>query len=267
MEMLFNPNELAIERIRAVEEFDITTGELTGRFTQVKDPTLTLTSEESPVTDAMGSRIATFYKAQSGNFGFTNALFSTDLLASQFGTKKQIAKKEGKILVPVSEIVTIGGDHTATLKYTPVGTRGAEIKYVKLYDGMTFGDTLEVTSGSASEGKFVLDASEKKITVSEGVSGKLFVNYMKESENAVLISKTTDSVPSVKKLIIHVIFHNVCNPDIVYSGSLICHRAQIDPTNIDINLTTDGGHAASYILQKEYCAEDGKLIDFVIDKD
>lgn len=267
MEMLFNPNELAIERIRSVEEYDITTDELIGRFTQVKEPALNLTSEESPVTDAMGSRIATFYNAQSGTFSFTNALFSTDLLASQFGTKKQVGSSKNKILVPVSEVVTIGADHTAVLKYTPVGTKGAEIKYVKMYDGNTFGNTLEVTSGSASEGKFILDASQKKITVSEGVTGKLFVNYIKESENAILISKTTDSVPSVKKLIIHVIFHNVCNPDIVYSGSIICHRAQIDPTNIDINLTTDGGHAASYILQKEYCAEDGKLIDFVIDKD
>lgn len=267
MEMLFNPNELAIERIRAVEEFDITTGEMTGRFTQVKEPALNLTSEESPVTDAMGSRIATFYNAQSGTFSFTNALFSSDLLASQFGTKKQVASMENKALVPVSQVVTIGADHTATLKYVPVGTKGAEIKYVKLYDGKTFGDTLEVTSGSASAGKFVLDASQKKITVSEGVSGKLFVSYMKESENAILISKTTDSVPSVKRLIIHVIFHNVCDPNIVYSGSIICYRAQIDPTNIDINLTTDGGHAANYILQKEYCAEDGKLIDFIIDKD
>ncbi|MFR3658990.1 MAG: hypothetical protein ACLTWK_12065 [Eisenbergiella sp.] len=267
MEMLFNPNELAIERIRSVEEYDITTDELTGRFTQVKEPSLNLTSEESPVTDAMGSRIATFYNAQSGTFSFNNAVFSTDLLASQFGSKKQVATSENKIAVPVSEIVTIGSDHTAQLKYVPVGTNGAEIKYVKLYDGKTFGNTLTITSGEVGEGKFTLDAAKKTITVSEGVTGKLFVSYVKESENAILISKSTDSVPGVKKLIINVIFHNVCDTNIVYSGKVICYRAQIDPTNIEISLTTDGGHAASYILQKEYCEEDGKLIDFIVDKD
>ena len=35
--MAFNPNELVLERIRAVEEYDPSTMELQGRYTQIED--------------------------------------------------------------------------------------------------------------------------------------------------------------------------------------------------------------------------------------
>ena len=36
--MTFNPNELILEKIRSVEEYDPATNELTGRYTQIEDP-------------------------------------------------------------------------------------------------------------------------------------------------------------------------------------------------------------------------------------
>lgn len=109
----FNPNELVIEKVRAVEEYDIETNELIGRYTQIEEPSLSLSADGTDVTDAMGAPITTFYNAQSGTFGFSNSLFSLDLAASQFGSKKIT----GEIEVPVSETITIGSDHTVTLKY------------------------------------------------------------------------------------------------------------------------------------------------------
>ena len=85
---MFNPNELVLEKIRAVEEYDPATFELVGRYTQVEEPTLNFSSESTQVTDAMGSPIMTFYRANSGTFSFTNSLFSLDLAASQFGSVK-----------------------------------------------------------------------------------------------------------------------------------------------------------------------------------
>ena len=35
--MAFNPNELVLERIRSVEEYDPDTRELTGRYTQIEE--------------------------------------------------------------------------------------------------------------------------------------------------------------------------------------------------------------------------------------
>lgn len=263
----FNPNELVIERVRAVEEYDPETKELLARYTQIEDPALNLSADGTDVTDAMGAPITTFYNAQSGTFGFSNSLFSLDLAASQFGAKKQTATSSDKITVPVSETITIGSDNTVTLKYTPVGTSKAEIKYVKVINSdNTFGKTYTL-SATADEGKFTLDAASKKITLPAGTTGRVFVNYNRESEKAAIVTKRTNATPEVKSLLIHVIFHDPCNTNNVIAGVVSCPRAQIDPSSIDINLTSDGKHAASYLLRRAYCDEEGKLLDIIVSAD
>ena len=44
-------------------------------------------------------------------------------------------------------------------------------------------------------------------------------------------------------------------------------RAQINPENVELNLTADGKHSASYRLQKPYCDENAKLFDIIVYKD
>ena len=265
--MSFNPNELVLEKIRAVEEYDPATRELTGRYTQIEDPSLQTSAEGTQVTDAMGAEITTFYNAQTGTFSFTNSLFSLDLAASQFGTKKEIADTDNKIIVPVSEIITIGANHTAALKYEPIGTTGAEIKYVKVInENNTFGERYEV-SATAGDGKFTLDAENKVITLPEDVNGRVFVQYERESEAAVKVTKKTDGVPEVKTLLIHAIFHDPCNTNLVYAGVINVPRAQINPESVEINLTPDGKHSAEYKLQKPYCDDNARLFDIIISED
>lgn len=265
--MKFNPNELVLEKIRSVEEYDPATSELTGRYTQIEEPSLQTSAEGTPVTDAMGAEIATFYNAQTGTFSFTNSLFSLDLAASQFGSKKEIADTENKITVPVSQIIDIGNDGSAVLKYVPIGLAGAEIKYAKVInENNTFGDNYEV-SATPGEGKFVLNAETKTLTFPEGTSGRVFVQYNRETEKAVKISKKTDGVPEVKTLLIHAIFHDPCNINLVYAGVINVPRAQINPENVEINMTPDGKHPAEYKLQKPYCDETAKLFDIIVSED
>ena len=265
--MSFNPNELILEKIRAVEEYDPATNELTGRYTQIEEPSLKTSADATEVTDAMGATIYTIYKAQKGTFDFTNSLFSLDLAASQYGTKKIVANDANKITVPVSEIITIGADHTAILKYTPIGVTGAEVKYVKVINSdNTFGETYEV-SALAGDGKFTINATTKTITLPDDVTGRVFVNYEKESSEAVQVTKRTDGVPEVKTLLIHAIFHSVCDTNVVYAGIIRCPKAQIDPSSTEISLKSDGKHGASYILQKDYCSDDAKLFDIIVSKD
>ena len=265
--MSFNPNELILEKIRAVEEYDPATNELTGRYTQIEEPSLKTSADATEVTDAMGATIYTIYKAQKGTFDFTNSLFSLDLAASQYGTKKIVANDANKITVPVSEIITIGADHTVILKYTPIGVTGAEVKYVKVINSdNTFGETYEV-SALAGDGKFTINAATKTITLPDDVTGRVFVNYEKESSEAVQVTKRTDGVPEVKTLLIHAIFHSVCDTNVVYAGIIRCPKAQIDPSSTEISLKSDGKHGASYILQKDYCSDDAKLFDIIVSKD
>lgn len=264
---MFNPNELVLEKIRAVEEYDPATNELTGRYTQIEEPSLQTSAEGTQVTDAMGAEITTFYNAQTGTFSFTNSLFSLDLAASQFGSKKEIADSDNKIVVPVSEIINIESNGTVVLKYTPVGVAGAEIKYVKVInENNTFGEKYEV-SATAGDGKFVLDAKTKTITLPEGVKGRVFVQYERESEAAVKVTKKTDGVPEVKTLLIHALFHDPCNTNLVYAGVINVPRAQINPESVEINLTPDGKHSAEYKLQKPYCDENARLFDIIVSQD
>lgn len=264
---MFNPNELVLERIRAVEEYDPATSELTGRYTQIESPSLKFSATGTAVTDAIGAEITTFYNAQTGTFDFTNSLFSLDLAASQFGSKKEIAGDDNAITVPVSETIDIGSDGTVVLKYVPVGTEGAEVKYVKVInENNTFGDKYEV-SAAAGEGKFTLDAATKTITLPVGVTGRVFVQYERESTRAVKVTKRTDAVPEVKSLLIHAIFHDPCNTNLVYAGVISVPRAQINPESIEMTLTSEGKHAASYKLQKPYCNRDAKLVDIIISED
>lgn len=265
--MAFNANELVLERIRTVEEYDPATLELTGRYTQIEDPKLSFSTDSTDVVDAMGNSVMTFYKAKKGTFDFSNSFFSLDLAASQFGSKKVIADEDNKITMPVSEVVTITADHKAVLTYVPVGTENAEIKYVKVINNdNTFGKTYEI-SALAGEGKFTLDAKTKTITLPDDVTGKVFVNYNKETSTAVKVSNSTDGQPEVKTLLIHAIFHPICNKNQLIAGVIRCPRAQINPESVDINLTSDGKHAASYILQKDYCADDANLVDIIVSED
>lgn len=265
--MAFNPNELVLERIRSVEEYDPSTNELQGRYTQIEEPSLQTSADGTDVTDAMGAKITTFYNAQTGTFSFSNSLFSLDLTASQLGAEKIVASADNKIKIPVSETIAISSDHTVTLKYVPVGTNGAEVKYVKVINSdNTFGKTYEVAS-VAGEGKFTLNAENKKITLPADVTGRVFVNYTRESEAAVQVDKTTNSVPKVKSLLIHAIFHDPCDTNLTYAGAIYCPRAQVDPSSVELNLTSDGKHAVTYNLQREYCSEEGKLFSILVSED
>ena len=263
-----NVNELVLERVRTVEEYDTLTGDIVGRYTQVEEPSLQTSADGVDVTDAMGSPIATFYNNQQGTFSFSNSLFSLDLAASQFGATKNVASALNKIKVPVSETLKIGADNTVTLSHVPVGTSGAEIIFVKIInDNNTFGETYTVTSSEATGKNFTISASEKKITLPEGTQGRVFVNYTRETEQAVSLSKTTDSIPAVRKLLIHAIFHDPCDINIKYAGVIVCERAQLDPSSVELSLTMEGKHAATYKLTKPFCDEKGKLFDIIVAED
>lgn len=265
--MSFNPNELILEKVRAVEAFDPASGALIGRYTQIEDPSLKTSADGQDVTDAMGTPIHTFYNNQQATFDGTNSLFSLDLAASQFGTKKEAGSASAKVVVPISETLTIGSDNTIKLKHEPVGVTGAEIKYVTVInENNTFGQSYEI-SATAGEGKFTLDKATNKITLPDGTTGRVFVNYEYEAENAVKISKTTEGVPETQKLLIHAIFHDPCNANLVYAGVIVCPRAQLDPSSVELSLKADGKHGFSYKLQKPYCDDSGKLFDIIVSEE
>ena len=262
----FNPNEVVFEKVRYIEDFDPTTKQLISRQTNVKEPSLNFSSEGTPVTDAQGAEIVTFYNAAQGTFSYTNAIHSFDIMAEQFCSDKNIADATNKITVPVSETLEIVGNKV-TLKYVPVGTSGAEIKYVQLINEENeFGQALEV-SATVADGKFTIDAASKTLTFNAGTAGRVIVDYETQMSEAISLSKTTDSVPPVRILRLHCYFRNKCDTNIKYIGVIEFPRAQIDISSVDVSLVPDGGHAVQYKLQKPYCDESGRLCSVYVYKD
>lgn len=254
----FNPNEIIIEKVRSVEEYDPSSKIMSGRYTQVEEPSLKFTADSTEVTDAMGVPIAEFYKAQKGEFSFQNSIFSLDLASSQFGVDKTVASSTNKMVVPVSEDnLTVSSTSTVTLSHTPIE---GSVLAVQILDtanggGITNTYTLSTTAG---EGKFTI--SGKVITLPSTItSGTAFVSYNVSADKAVSISKSTDGIPQVKTLHINVLFHNICDTNITYAGTIVCPRAQIDPSSIEMSLKPDGKHSATYKLQKEYCSASATL--------
>lgn len=266
MATTFNPNEVVFEKIRYIEEFDPSTMKLYNRLTNVKEPSLNFSSDGTTVTDAFGAEIVTFYNAAQGTLTYTNAIHSFDLMAEQFASEKNVASTNAKIKVPVSEVLEVK-DNKVVLKYVPVGTNGAEIKYVQLInEANEFGETLEV-SPSVSEGKFSINAETKTLTFNTGTTGRVIVDYEAEMTEAISLAKTTDSMPPIRTLRLHCYFRNKCDSNIKYIGVIQFPRAQVDISSVDVSLTPDGGHAVSYKLQKPYCDESGKLCEVFVYKD
>lgn len=266
MASTFNPNEVVFEKIRYIEEFDPTSGQLISRLTNVKEPSLNFSSEGTPVTDAQGAEIVTFYNASQGTLTYTNAIHSFDLLAEQFSSEKNVASSTNVIKAPVSEVLEIK-ESKVTLKYVPTGLEGGEIKYVQLLnDENEFSETLEV-SATVADGKFSIDATTKTLTFNDGVKGRVIVDYETNMEEAISLAKTTDSMPPIRTLHVHCYFRNKCDSNIKYIGVLRFPRAQVDISSVDVSLTPDGGHSVTYKLQKPYCDESGKLCEVFVYKD
>lgn len=266
--MAFNPNELILERVRSVEEYDPATDELIGRYTQIEDPSLQTSADGTDVTDAMGAPIMTFYRNQQATFSFSNSLHSLDLFASQFGSEKKVADEGAPIQIPVTETLAIGGESatpTVTLKYTPVD---GSLKYVKIVNtNKTFGDTYTLDTAADAEQKH-FSLSDTTITLPENTTGRVLVSYIRESTAAASVVKTSDSLPAMRKLWIHVIFRDPCNQNLKYAGVIVAENAQIDPSSVEVALTSDGKHAASYLIRAPYCnEEESKLFEILVSEE
>ena len=266
--MVFNQNELILEKIRALEEYGPQTLELTGRYTQIEEPSLQTSAEGTDVTDAMGTPIMTFYRNQQAQLSFTNSLFSLDLAATQFGSEKVVAGEDAKLKIPTSEIIKVGGTAeapTAELHYTPItGT----VKYVKVVNAnKTFGETYILdTAASADDKKFSL--ADKVITLPKGVTGRVFVSYVRETSTGASVSKRSDGIPEIKTIWMHAIFHDPCNENVKYAGVIVAENAQIDPSSVEIGLKSDSKHSATYLIRPDYCnEEESKLFEILVSQD
>lgn len=254
--MAFNPNELVFNKVRYVDLFDLSDGQVLARLTQVQDANLTVTSEVDEITDAEGTPITRLYRNKQAQFTAANALFSLDLAARQLGVDKNVIATTGKI--PYEETITVSSNAAALTK-TPAGT----VKYVYVLEKNGIASTL-ASDTTASAGKFAIDG--KNITTSGLTDGtKLYVEYEVNPEEgkAYKVSATSDSFPEAVGAKIAVYFKDVCDDSDVL-GYIISNKAKLNPESVEIALTRDGTHSFTLDMFKDYCGTDQELFHIIV---
>lgn len=250
--MAFNKNELILDKVRSLVAHDLETKEMLFRLTSLEDPSLSCTAEGEEITDAIGAVITTLYRAKKATFSATNSLISLDLAAAQYGTKKEIAGTDAKITDYAYEILTIENG-AVQLAHTP---NVDSIQWVYTIENNEIGTAYKV--GDADSGVEVTVADDGKITFPETVTGKVYVEYTYETENAVRIVNKASNFPSACSLVIYAYFKDVCNENKVYSGKVICPKAKLNPEQVELALTSTGKHAFEFTMMRDYCAEEGQ---------
>lgn len=242
--------------MRSLTAHDLSTNEMLFRLTQLEEPSLNCTAEGEQVTDAVGAVITTMYRAKQAEFTATNSLFSLDLAAAQYGTKKVVGETSAEVLDYTYEILTITADDATegvTLAHTPADPTTIKFAY-EVVDGGIGKSFAAGAAASATE----FQVSTNKIIPPTGFTGKLFVEYTYENENAAMVRNSASNFPEACSVIIYAYFRDVCNENIVYSGKIIIPKAKLNPESIEIALTSTGKHPFTFTIQKDYCAEEGE---------
>lgn len=258
--MAINPNELILDRVRYLTAHDLETKEKLFMLTQLEDPSLNCTAEGEDVTDAVGALITTMYRSKQAEFTATNSLLSIDLAAAQFGSKKEVAG-EGNVIVDWTyEFIDIPADATeVSLKHKPVAD---SVKFIYAVENGAAATSYKV-GAAASATEFVIDEAGK-ITLPTGMTGKIFVEYQYESASAVRVVNKASEFPEACEVVIYCIFRDVCNENKVYAGKIICPKAKLDPSSVELALTSTGKHAFTFKMFKDYCSVDEELFTIIV---
>lgn len=254
--MAFNKNELILDRVRALSAHDLSNDALLLRLTSLEDPSLQCTAEGDEVTDAVGALITVLYRAKKATFSATNSLVSLDLAAAQYGTQKEVASESNKIVTSTYEILTIA-EGKVTLKHTPAN----DVLWIYSIANNETGTGYKAGT-NASETEFSINGAE--ITVPTGLTGKVYVEYEYEAEEAARIVNSASNFPEACKVRIYAYFRDKCNENVVYSGVIVCPKAKLNPEQVELALTSTGKHAFEFTMMKDYCAEEGEDTLFTI---
>lgn len=251
--MAFNPNELILDRVRTITMSDIEDGRVLAKVNQAKEVELTSTTEADEIQDALGSTITKLYKGKKGTLTYTNALYSTDLSALQYGKEKFV----GTVVTPKNETLTVTGGKVE-LSATPKN----EFKYVYVLASNNIAETLEkdVTAGA---GKFSITGKEITFDSSVPDGSKVWIKYDTEVADGVRIDNETDKFPSVIAVDVEVIFRDPCTEKQIL-GHIVSSRAKINPEDISLSMTRDGGHKVDIDFNKDYCSDTANLYSIIL---
>ena len=225
---------------------------------QIQNASLNCASESADAVDALGTPIATFYRAKSAEFSAENALFDMSLMATQLGTKKKVASATAKITVPAMETFTVAEGGKYELKHTP---KVIPTEIYALNGDSTFGTKYaKATAASATE----FSIADKTISLPTGVTAgtDMFVMYEYETENAVEVVNSATEFPTGCKFVMEVLGCDVCDQTNLIYAYVIFNNFKLSP-DFDWSVATDGAHPFSGKAQQDYCDKEKRLFSII----
>ena len=256
--MAFDINNFVIDRVIRGVALSQKDDSVLFSINQMQNVSLNCASESTDAVDALGTPIATFYRAKSAEFSAENAIFDMNLMATQLGTSKKVASSTAKITAPAMESFTYGTG-SYELKHTPK-TVPNEI-YV-LNGDSTFGKKfVKGTNASATE----FGITNKTLSLPTGLNAgdELFVMYDYETENAVEVVNSATEFPVGCKFVMEVLGADVCDQTTLIHAYVIFPNFKLSP-DFDWSVATDGSHPFSGKAQQAYCDKEKKLFNIVI---
>ena len=252
--MAFDLNNFVIDRIVRGVALSQKDDSVLFSINQIQNASLNCASESTDAVDAMGTPIATFYRAKSAEFSAENALFDMNLMATQLGTKKTVASADAKITVPAMESFTVDSTKAYTLKHTP---KAAPTEIYALNSDSTFGVKYSKAT-AASDVAFAVSGADLTLPTSVAAGTEMFVMYEYETENAVEVVNSATNFPVGCKFVMEVLGCDVCAQTNLVYAYVIFNNAKLSP-DFDWSIATDGTHPFSMKAQQDYCDKEKRL--------
>ena len=251
--MAFDINNFVIDRVVRGVALSQKDDSVLFSINQMQNVSLNCASESTDAVDALGTPIATFYRAKSAEFSAENALFDMNLMSTQLGTAKKVASTDKKIVVPAMESFIVEGT-TYTLKHTPVA---APTEIYELNGDSTFG--VKYAKGTSATAT-AFSVADKTVTLPTDVKAgtEMFVMYEYETENAVEVVNSATEFPVGCKFVMEVLGCDVCDQTNLIYAYVIFPNFKLSP-DFDWNIATDGTHPFSGRAQQDYCDREKKL--------
>lgn len=256
--MAFDINNFVIDRVIRGVALSQKDDSVLFSINQMQNVSLNCASESTDAVDALGTPIATFYRAKSAEFSAENAIFDMNLMATQLGTTKKVASSTAKITAPAMESFTYGTG-SYELKHTP---KTAPNEIYVLNGDSTFGKKF-VKGTNASEKEFGITNKTLSLPTGLNAGDELFVMYDYETENAVEVVNSATEFPVGCKFVMEVLGADVCDQTTLIHAYVIFPNFKLSP-DFDWSVATDGSHPFSGKAQQAYCDKEKKLFNIVI---
>ncbi len=260
--MAFDMNNFVIDRIIRGVALSHKDDSVLVSINQIQNASLNCASESTDAVDAMGTPIATFYRAKTAEFSAENALFDMNLMATQLGTSKTVASAEKKVEVPAMETFEVAEGGKYVLKHAP---KAAPAEVYAINGDSTFG-TRYTKATNASATAFAIDGTTITLPTGLDANAEMFVMYEYETENAVEVANSAVDFPKGCKFVMEVLGCDVCDQTNLVYAYVIFNNAKLSP-DFDWSIATDGSHPFSMKAQQDYCDKEKRLFSIVIPGD